>query len=76
MIHRTNFKHVEITSADCDCCGRPIKKTGWQDSLEDHLIIGGYENGKLLEAIVCIPCMKEKFGFVKIQRKDNTIGWC
>ena len=65
----------KIIEATCDCCGKPIK-VDLIGRLEDHLIIGGNYRGKLLDAIVCIPCMEEKMSFINIQKKDSTIGYC
>jgi len=65
----------KIIEATCDCCGNHIK-VDLAGRLEDHLIIGGHYRGKLLDAIVCIPCMEEKMGFINIQKKANTIGYC
>lgn len=74
MIHKTEAQQEFITGATCDCCGQPIKANFGH--LEDHMTIGGYHNGKLLEAVVCIKCMEEKLSFIKIARKDSTIGYC
>lgn len=65
----------KVLEATCDCCGQPIK-TSFVGELEDHLTIGGHHKGKLLDAIVCIPCMEEKLSFINIQKKNNTIGYC
>ncbi len=64
-----------IVEATCDCCGKPIK-VDLIGRLEDHLTIGGNCKGKLLDAIVCIPCMEEKLTFINIQKKVSTIGHC
>jgi hypothetical protein len=74
MITKRPAQFEEIEKATCDCCGREIKVAFGH--LDDHLAIGGYEDGKLLEAIVCIPCVKEKLQFINIQKKDSTIGYC
>lgn len=74
MITRIPAHPEVIKSATCDCCGRDIKNNFGH--LEDHMEIGGYQDGKLLEAIVCIPCVTEKLQFINIQRKENTIGHC
>lgn len=74
MIKKNEAQFEQITSATCDCCNQTIKVT-W-GNLEDHMKIGGYQNGKILEAVVCIKCMEEKFSFVKIQKRDNPIGYC
>lgn len=74
MIEKTPAELEKITGAKCDCCGSNIPVVFGQ--LGDHLKIGGYHNGKLLEAIVCIKCMKDKMAFIKIQEKDCTIGYC
>ena len=74
MIEKTPAQFERITKAICDCCGEDIKVNF--GSLGDHMKIGGYQNGKILEAVVCIKCMEEKFTFVNIQKKENTIGYC
>lgn len=74
MISRTSPQPEIITKVTCDCCGNDI--TFQFRNIGDHMSIGGYQDGKILEAIVCIKCMEEKFKFVNIQRYDNTIGHC
>jgi len=74
MIEKTPAQFEQVKGATCDCCGEKIK-ANW-GNLEDHLLIGGYHNGKILEAIVCIKCMEEKLSFINIQKKENTIGYC
>lgn len=74
MIQKTNTQFENIVSANCDCCGEPIKVQFGR--IDDHMSIGGYKDGKILEAIVCIKCMEEKFSDVKIQQKTNTLGYC
>lgn len=75
MIKTNHIGFEKITEATCDCCGKEIK-LNMIGNLEDHLTIGGNYKGQLLEAIVCIPCMEEKFSFVNIQKKFSTIGYC
>lgn len=74
MIKRQSSQEERILEATCDCCGTNIMDM--YGRLNDHLKIGGYRDRKLLEAIVCIKCMDEKLGFINIQRKENTIGYC
>lgn len=74
MIKKTQFASEHIAEAICDCCGKNMLSKF--HGLGDHMTIGGYQNGKHLEAVVCIPCMEEKFTFVKIHKVDNTIGYC
>lgn len=74
MIKKTEAQFEQIVSANCDCCGGKIDVNF--GNLTDHLAIGGYRDGKLLEAVVCIKCMDEKFGFVNIQKRESTIGYC
>lgn len=74
MINKSNTQFEQIISATCDCCNQTIKVNF--GSIEDHMKIGGYQDGKILEAIVCIQCMEEKFNFVNIQKVNNTIGYC
>lgn len=78
MIKIKPAERERIMEARCDICGHDIPNRGscFEDMLEDHMIIGGYQDGKTLEAIVCIKCMEEKLSFIKIQRRDNTIGFC
>ncbi len=64
----------KITEAICDCCKNKIK-INLIGKLEDHLIISGYSKGKLLDAIICIPCMEEKLNFINIQKRNNTTGY-
>lgn len=74
MIKKTDFQSEHITSATCDCCGKDmLDRMGF---MGDHMTIGGHQNSKHLEAVVCIQCMEEKLNFINIQRKDNTIGYC
>lgn len=70
---KTGFK--QIVEASCDCCGEKIPLTILGD-LTDHLIISGYEDGKLLDAVVCKTCIQKLDSFIQIKRKDNTIGYC
>lgn len=65
----------KIISANCDCCGNAIKK-GLRGELEDHVLINGSKNGKLLSAVICISCTETKLSFIKIAEKENTIGFC
>jgi len=74
MIEKREAQFEQIVGATCDCCGDKIKANF--GNLEDHLLIGGYSKSKILEAIVCIKCMDEKLGFINIQKKANTIGYC
>lgn len=74
MIKKQPFYGERTLSAYCDCCEVDIMdKYG---RLEDHVKIEGYRDGKLLEAVVCIKCVDEKLGFIKIQQYRNTIGDC
>jgi len=75
MIKIKPVEFEKIIEATCDCCNKPIK-VDLVGRLEDHLIIGGHYRGKLLDAIVCIPCMEEKLSFINIQKKDSTVGYC
>lgn len=74
MIEKTEAQFETILGAKCDCCGEPIKVSFGR--IDDHMMIGGYSEGKLLEAIVCIPCVKKKMDFINIKYKENTIGYC
>lgn len=74
MIHKTPTQFEQITSAECDSCGEKIPVNFGE--LTAHVKIGGHHEGKLLDAIVCIKCMNEKMGFINIQKKDSTIGYC
>jgi hypothetical protein len=74
MINKSNTQFEQVISATCDCCNESIKVN--YGSIEDHVKIGGYQNGQILEAIVCIKCMEEKLSFINIKRKDNTLGYC
>lgn len=74
MIKKTETQFEHVQSAECDCCGKSIQVN--YGRISDHLSIGGYQDGKLLEAIVCIPCVEEKLQFINIQKKNNTIGYC
>lgn len=74
MIKKTDAQIEHITEAICDCCGQNIPVNFGH--ISDHLRIGGYSQGKLLDAIVCIKCMDEKLSFIKIQKKNNPIGYC
>lgn len=74
MIKTQSSQSEKILEATCDCCGNQIPVQF--GNLTDHLRIGGYHDGKLLDAIVCIKCMEEKLSFIKIQKKENTIGYC
>lgn len=65
----------KIESATCDCCKKEIKLNMFGE-LPDHAMIGGYKNGLLLEAIICIDCLEEKFSFVDIKEYNSTIGYC
>jgi len=74
MIKTKQPQLEQMIEATCDSCGNQIPiQFG---NLADHLRIGGHHNGKLLDGIVCIKCMEEKLGFIKIQRNTNTIGYC
>lgn len=75
MLEKTPAQTEHIKKATCDCCGGPIK-VDFLGHIEDHVAIGGYRDGKLLEAEVCIKCMDEKLGFINIRKKENTIGYC
>lgn len=75
MIKKKENTFDEIISATCDCCGNEIKKN-FLNQLEDHMIIGGRQDGKVLDAVVCIPCMEEKLSFIKIWKNNSTIGYC
>lgn len=75
MIKKNETQFERIIEAKCDSCGNNIK-VDMVGRLEDHLLIGGYKNGKILEAIVCIPCVKEKMSFINIQERNNTVGYC
>jgi len=74
MIEKREAQLETIIGAKCDCCNEPIKVTFGR--LDEHMSIGGYADGKILEAIVCIPCMKTKLSFINIAYKENTIGYC
>ncbi len=74
MIKKSENQFEQIQSAECDCCGKGIEVN--LGNLTDHLRIGGYQDGKLLDAIVCIPCVEEKLQFINIQKNNNTIGYC
>lgn len=77
MIRRQYATEERILGATCDCCGADIKLNRYYGGgLDDHLMIGGFQGGKILEAIVCIKCMEEKLGFINIQRKNSSIGFC
>jgi hypothetical protein len=71
--NKTGF--LQIVEATCDCCKEKISLTILGD-LTDHLIISGYEDGKLLDAIICKNCIQKLDSFIQIKRKDNTIGYC
>jgi hypothetical protein len=71
--NKTGFKI--IVEASCDCCKQKIPLTILGE-LTDHLIISGYEEGKLLDAIICNDCIQKLDSFIQIKRKDNTIGYC
>lgn len=75
MINKTKNEFERITSASCDSCGDNIK-LDIIGRLPDHMTIGGYHEGMLLEAIVCIKCMNDKLGFINIQKKRSTLGNC
>lgn len=74
MIKKNDAQIEQIIEATCDCCGQNIPIKFGQ--ISDHLRIGGYSEGKLLDAIVCINCMNEKLSFINIQKKNNTLGYC
>lgn len=74
-VERTETMFSRIKSATCDCCGENIK-LNMIGELPDHLGIGGYRDGLLLSAIVCTSCMDEKLGFIDIQKRRSTIGYC
>lgn len=74
MIKRKEISFDEVLEANCDCCGESIPHQFGR--LGEHLLLSGYHNGKLLEAVVCIKCMKTKLDFINIQKKINTIGYC
>ncbi|MEK6829040.1 MAG: hypothetical protein AABY15_02855 [Nanoarchaeota archaeon] len=75
MIEKTEAQFEHIKKATCDSCGEniPLNVVG---QLPDHVKIGGHHEGKLLEAIVCIKCMEDKLSFIKIQSRENIIGYC
>lgn len=75
MIEYSAETFRRVIKATCDCCGEEIKKN-MIGQLEDHLVIGGHEKGKLLDAVVCLPCVEEKMSFINIQRINCTIGYC
>ena len=56
MIEKTPAQFEQITKVTCDCCGEDIKVNF--GSIEDHMKIGGYQNDKILEVVVCIKCME------------------
>jgi hypothetical protein len=74
-VERTETMFSRVKSATCDCCGEDIKLT-MMGELPDHLEIGGYREGLLLSAIVCTKCMDEKLGFIDIQKRRSTVGYC
>lgn len=75
MIKKKPIEFNRIIEVTCDCCGKemPLDLLG---NLPDHVMIGGKKDGMGLDAIVCIPCMEEKMGFINIQKVDNKIGYC
>lgn len=75
MIKKNKISYDEILEATCDCCGKQLK-LDLLGRVEDHMTIGGYQNGKILEAVVCVPCMTEKLTFITIAKRDSTIGNC
>jgi hypothetical protein len=74
-VERTEAMFSRVKSATCDCCGENIK-LNIIGELPDHLEIGGYRDGLLLNAIVCTKCMDEKLNFINIQKRRSTIGYC
>jgi hypothetical protein len=74
-VERTETIFSIIKSATCDCCGEEIK-LNIIGELPDHVEIGGYREGLLLSAIVCTKCMDEKLGFIDIQKRRSTVGYC
>ena len=65
----------QIESATCDCCNKEIK-LNMIGQLPDHATIGGYKNGLLLEAIICVDCLEDKLKFVNIKEYRSRIGYC
>lgn len=74
MIKTKQPKLEQVIEASCDICENQIPTQFGH--ITDHLRIGGYHKGQLLDGIVCIKCMEEKLGFINIQRKNNTLGYC
>lgn len=75
-VTKTEQQFEQVVRAECDNCGCDIKVQFGH--MEDHMKIGGYHDGKLLEAVVCVPCMImiEDMTNLKIKRRGSTIGHC
>ena len=74
-IRKTDTQFERITGATCDCCDRELSKD-FIGRIEDHMIIKGYINNRIKEAVICTSCIDEKFKDVKFSDKPNTIGYC
>jgi len=74
-ILKESSREERIVSAVCDCCGDKIKLNMFGD-LPDHVTIGGYRDGLMLSAIVCIDCMDTKLNTINITKRKSTIGYC
>lgn len=75
MIKKKEAQPEQILEATCDCCDKPLK-IDFLGTVEDHMTLRGFKSGKILEAVICHPCLEKKLSFIKVTKSDSTIGNC
>ncbi len=74
-LRKTDTEFAKITGATCDCCDKELSKD-FLGRIENHMMIKGYIGSRVKEALICIPCIEDKFKDIKFSDKPNTIGYC